>query len=106
MSVVTFDSKLMLETHFRKIVSKAASNLEVVRRAGKLFDCPRVLKRYFNAYVLSSLKCCAPVCISSAEFHLCFLDSIVRTAERLCEGELCSSSMEGSCSSQSGPTYE
>ena len=27
--------------------------------------------------------------ISSAESHLCLLDSIGRSAERLCEGELC-----------------
>ena len=30
-----------------------------------------------------------PQCWSSAESHLEFLDSIVRSAERLCKGELC-----------------
>ena len=40
-------------------VSKAAKSLGVVRRSEKLFDCPPVLKIYFNAYILSSLKYCA-----------------------------------------------
>ena len=46
-------------TRLREGVSKAASSL-CVRRAGKLFDCPRVLKSRFNAYVLSSFQHCAP----------------------------------------------
>ena len=70
-------------------MSKAARSLGVVRRAGKIYGCPRVLKNCFYAYLLSSLKYCDPVWISSAEFHLGLLDSIVRNAERLCEGELC-----------------
>ena len=57
---------------------KAARSLGVVRRAGKLFACPRVLKNYFNAYVLFSLENWASVWMSSAESHLSFLDSIVR----------------------------
>ena len=52
-------STLTFETHLRN-VSKAARSLGVVRRPGKLFDCPSVLKNFFNAYVLSSLKYCAP----------------------------------------------
>ena len=35
-----------------------------------LFDCLRVLKRCFNAYVLSSLDHYAPVQRSSVESHL------------------------------------
>ena len=31
----TLDSKLTCQTHLRKVVSKAAMSLEVVRRAGK-----------------------------------------------------------------------
>ena len=61
-----------------------------MREAGNLFDCPRRFKSCFNAYVLSSnLEYCALVWISSAESHLRLLDNIVRSAERLCEGELC-----------------
>ena len=60
-----------------------------MRRAGKLFDWPRVLKSCFNAYVLSSLEQCASVWMLSAESHLGLLDSSVRSAERLCEGKLC-----------------
>ena len=86
---VIYDSKLMFETHFRKVVSKAASSLGVVCRAGKLFDCSRVLKRCFNAYVYSSLNSCAPVWMSSAESHLNLLDSVVRSAAKLCKDELC-----------------
>ena len=53
---ITFDSKLTFEMHLQGVVSKAAKHLGVVRRAGKLFDCPRVLKSCFNAYVLFSLE--------------------------------------------------
>ena len=62
---------------------------KAVMRAGKLYDYQRVLKSCFNAYILSSLKYCAPVWISLAESHLGLLDSIVRSVERLCESELC-----------------
>ena len=57
----------------------------VVRRAIKLFDCPRVLKSCFNACVLSNLDYCVSMCMSSAKSQLDLLDSIVRSAERLCE---------------------
>ena len=87
---VTYDSKLTFETYVREVVSKAARSLGAVRRAGKLFDCLRVLKSCFNAFVRSSLEYCASLWMSSTEFHLGLLDSIVRSAERLCAGELCS----------------
>ena len=86
---VTLDSKLTFETHLCEVVSKAARSLGVVHCAGKLFDCSRVLLSCFNAYVLSNLKNIALVQMSSAESHLDLLDSVVRTAERLCEGEDC-----------------
>ena len=86
----TYNSKLTFEMHLREVVSKAARNLGVVRLAGKWFDCLRVLKGCFNAYILSSLEYCAPVSMSSTDSHLRLLNSIVRSAERLCEGELCS----------------
>ena len=54
-----------------------------------LFDCPRVLKMCSNTYVLSSLEFCAPGWMLSVEFHLGLLDSIIRSAEILCESELC-----------------
>ena len=44
--VVTFDSKPTL-----RFIWEVVSNLRVVRQAGKLFDCPRVLKSCFNTYV-------------------------------------------------------
>ena len=53
---VSYDSKLTFEIHLREAVSKAARTLSVVRRTEKLFDCPRELKSYFNAYVLSNLE--------------------------------------------------
>ena len=53
---VTFDSKLTFETNLREVVSKAARSLGVVRRAGMFFNCPRVIKSYFNAYVLSNFS--------------------------------------------------
>ena len=46
-------------TQLRDVVSMAIRSLGVVRRARKLFDCPRGLKSCFNAYVLSSLEYCA-----------------------------------------------
>ena len=45
----------------RDVVSKAGRNLEVMCRAGKLFDCLCTLKSCFNACDLSSLEYCAPV---------------------------------------------
>ena len=84
---VTFDSKLTLQMHLRQVVSKAARNLGVVRRAGKLFDCPLVLQSCFNAYVLSSLiEVLCPHADVSVDSLLGLLDSIVRGAERLCKG--------------------
>ena len=71
---VTFDTKLKFDTHLREVVSKAARSLAVVRGAGNVFDCPRVLKSCFNAHVLSSLEYCALVWMSSAESHLGLLE--------------------------------
>ena len=45
--------------------------------------------RRFNVYVLFALEYCANVGMSSAEPHLVLLNSAGRSAERLCEGELC-----------------
>ena len=75
--------------HLREVVSTAVRNIGVVRRVRKLFDCPRVPKGCFNAYVLSSLKYCASAWLSSAESHWCLLHSIVRIMERLWKCELC-----------------
>ena len=82
---VIYDSKLTFQTHLRESHLReeinnlimtistrghntpsrkktlAARNLGVVRLAGKLFECSRVLKGCFNAYVLSRLEYCAPV---------------------------------------------
>ena len=66
---VTFIFKLTFETHLREIGSKAARRVGVVRRAGKLFNCPHVLKSCFNACVWSSLEHCVPVWMSSVESH-------------------------------------
>ena len=88
-SGVPYDSKLTFETHLWKVVSKAARNLGFVGREGKLFDWPRMLMSCFNSNDLFSLEYCVPVWVSSAESHLGLLDSIVRSTERLCEGELC-----------------
>ena len=60
--VIRVDSKLTIETHLQEVVLKAARSPGVVHRAGKLFDCPRVLKSCFNAYILSNLEYCALVC--------------------------------------------
>ena len=57
----TFDSKLTFETYLREVVSKATRSLDVVGQVGKLFDCPRVFNRCFNAYVLSNLEYWASV---------------------------------------------
>ena len=65
-----------------------------MRRARELFDCPRVLKGYFNVYVLSSLEFFAQVrqntpstnLMLSGESYLGLLCSIVRSAEK---GGLC-----------------
>ena len=88
--VVTLDSKLTFETKLSEFVSKVARSLGVVCRTGKLFDCIRMVKPCFNVCVLSRLEYCIPMRLSSAEFHLGLLDSVVRSAERLCGvEELC-----------------
>ena len=48
---ITLDSKLTCEIHLREVVSKAAKSLGVMSRAEKVFDCPRILKSCFNAYI-------------------------------------------------------
>ena len=50
---------------------------------------PRVLKGYFNEYVMFSLKYCASLWMSSSVSHLGLLASIVRSAKMLYESELC-----------------
>ena len=67
---VIFYSKWTFEIHLRELVPEAARNQEIVLRVGKLFDCPRVLKSCFNAYVLSSFEYCAE---SLGEGELCCL---------------------------------
>ena len=57
---VALDSKLTFKTCSGEVVSKTAKSLGVMRRAGKLFDCPRVLKSCINVYILSSLEYWAP----------------------------------------------
>ena len=57
---VTFDSKITFETHLREVVSKATRSLDVVRWAGKLFDCSRVLNSCVNAYVFPKLSYSLP----------------------------------------------
>ena len=42
----------------RKVVSKAAKSLSVVGRAGKLFDCPRVLKSCSILFAWSIVVLC------------------------------------------------
>ena len=53
-----------------------------MRRAGKLFDCPRVPSA-ISMHVLSNMEYFAPVWTPSAEYHLSLLDSVVLCAESL-----------------------
>ena len=55
----------------------------------EIIHSPCVLKSCFNASVLSNLEYCAPVWMSPAESHLSLRDRVVRSADRLCENELC-----------------
>ena len=73
----------------RAVASKAARSPGVVRRAGKSFNCPRVLKKCFDAYILPNVKYCASLWMSSAGSHLGLLDRVIRSAERWYESELC-----------------
>ena len=47
-----------------------------MRREGKVFNCPRVFKSCFYAYVLSCFEYCTPVWTSSTEAQLGLLDSL------------------------------
>ena len=53
---VTLGSKLMFETYLSDAVLEASRNMGIVRQAGKLFYCLRVLKSCFIAYALSNLE--------------------------------------------------
>ena len=57
-------------------------------RAAKLFDCSRVLKSCFNAYVLFTLEYCASIGMPIAESYFGLVNSVARSAARLCEGKL------------------
>ena len=57
---VTCYSKWTFVTHLRDVASKTVSSLGVVCRAGNLFDCPRSVKKCFNAYVLFNLGVLCP----------------------------------------------
>ena len=68
---------------------KPGSSFGVLRRVGKLFDCPRVLQNCFNAVVLSNLEYCAACrCRLQSFSWVCWLVFFC-IAERLCESELC-----------------
>ena len=69
-------------------LSKAARSLGVVGRPGNLFDCPYVLQGCFNAYDLPNLEYCASMWMLSVKSHLSLLDSVVCSADKLCDGEL------------------
>ena len=69
---VTLDSKLTLETHLRDVVSKAARNLADVRRAGKVFDYPRVFIRAISIHMFYPARSIVGL-----------LDSIFRSTEKL-----------------------
>ena len=80
---VTLDSKLRFETHLRVVVLKAAKRLRFVGLAEKLFDCPRVLKSFFNSYILSSLEYCASVWMSSRSL-ICVCWIVLFAAQKSC----------------------
>ena len=73
---VAFGSKLTFEIHLHGVVSKTARSLGIVHRAGKLYDCPRVFKSCFNAYVFFILEYCARASIVPAVSHLSWLDML------------------------------
>ena len=75
--------KLQTLPYLREVVYKTAKNMLFVGRERKLFDCARVLKSYFYAYVLPSLGI-----VPSCGCHFGLLDSIFSSAKKLCKGEL------------------
>ena len=85
---VALATKLTFETHLREVVSKAPNSLGIVRRIGKLLDCLRVFKGY-SMHMFCPAWSIVPMWTPSAESQLGLLNSIVRSAERLCEGQLC-----------------
>ena len=63
-------SKLMFETHLQDVVSKTARSLEVVRRAGKLFGCPRVCTRELFQCVQLGVLCSLVDVVGGVSFGL------------------------------------
>ena len=57
---VTLGSKLTFEIHLREVMSTAVRSLGVMRPAGKLFECPRVLNSCFNAYIFPAYSIVPP----------------------------------------------
>ena len=67
---VTLDPNLMVQTYLREVVSNAAKNMGVVRRARKLLDCSSVLKSCCVCLIQTEVLCSrvAAVCRVSSEF--------------------------------------
>ena len=60
---VTVNYNMTFEIHLREVVPKATWSLGVVRRAGKLFDCPM-----FQCICFVQLEYCAPCGCSRHSF--------------------------------------
>ena len=89
----------MSETCLRDVVSMAARNLGVARRVGSLLIihlCPRAVSMHIF-FSGRSIVILPPVSILLAESHLRLLDSIVRSAKRLCEALLLRTQKKGVC---------
>ena len=83
---ITLVSNLTLEIHLREVVSKAACRA-LTRKVNWLSTCAGELFQCIDFVQLGVL--CPRVDAAGGVSYLGWLDGIVRSAEKLCDGELC-----------------
>ena len=75
--LVTFDSKMSFEKHFRSVSRAASQRLGILRKSLQVFDDRLLLARCFRWFVLPVLEYCFAVWCSAADTHLVLLDRVV-----------------------------
>ena len=80
-------SKLTFDTHLRDVVSRAAKSLGVVHWAGS-YLIVRVCSRTVLMHMFCPTSSIVPLCGCRLRSLIWILDSVVRSSERLREGEL------------------
>ena len=86
--IVTFDSKLTCEKHFRSVSRAASQRLGILRKSWRVFHDIMLIGICFWGFVLLILVYCSAVWCSAADTHLKLLDRVVSAACFLAGGVL------------------